>query len=254
MTRKSVSLSLSGGGARGLAHIGVIKAIEEFEMDVKAVSGTSAGAIVAYMLAAGLKSHEMADIAKKNKFYSAFKMSLSKIGLVSMENLTTIFKKYIEVSDFEKLEIPLHVSVTNLRSGSVEYIHKGNIHNAVVASCSIPMIFSPVTMNEELYADGGLIDNLPIEPLEKLDYDIIGVNIMGDGTGKIPDSFAQLVDRTIDIVAWQNTKRSLEKCKYPINILEAHKYGIFDFKKVDELVELGYNEALKIFKKEPDFA
>ena len=100
MTEKSVSLCLSGGGARGLAHIGVIKAIEEFEMNVKAVSGTSAGSIVAYMLAAGLKSHEMADIAKKHKFYSAFKMSLSKIGLVSMENLTTIFKKSIDVEVF----------------------------------------------------------------------------------------------------------------------------------------------------------
>ncbi len=253
MTGKSVSLCLSGGGARGLAHIGVIKAIEEFEMNVKAVSGTSAGSIVAYMLAAGLKSHEMVDIAKKHKFYSAFKMSLSKIGLVSMENLTTIFKKFIDVEEFENLKTPLYVAVSNLRTGDVEYIHKGNIHNAVVASCSIPMIFSPVKINNDLYADGGLTDNLPIKPLEDFEYDIIGVNIMGDGSGKTPDSFAKLVDRTIDIVAWQNTKRALSKCRYPINITEAQKYGIFDFKKVDELVELGYNEALKIFKKEPDF-
>ncbi len=254
MEKEAVSLSLSGGGARGLVHIGVIKAIEEFGIEVKAVSGTSAGSIVAYMLAAGLKSDEMADIAKKHKFYSAFKMSLSKIGLISIENLATIFNKSIEITDFEKLKTPLFVAVSNLRTGNVEYLNKGNIQKAVVASCSIPMIFSPVKIGEDLYADGGLTDNLPIKPLEDFDYDIIAVNIMGDGSGNKPDSFAQLVDRTIDIVAWQNTRRSLEKCKYPINILKAQKYGIFDFKKVDELVELGYQEAVKIFKEEPDFA
>lgn len=252
--KKEISLSLSGGGARGLAHIGVIKAIEEKGIEVKAVAGTSAGSIVAYMLASGLKSGEMADIAKKHKFYSAFKMSLSKIGIVSMENLTSIFKRSIRQKKFEDLEIPCYVCVSNLKTGTKEYISKGEVDKVVVASCSIPILFSPVKIGNTLYADGGLTDNLPIDPLIQHGYKIAAANVMGNGKGKQPDSFAQLVDRTIDIVALQTTLSALESSDYPINILKAQDYSIFDFKKVDELVELGYEEAMKVFEKEPEFA
>ncbi len=230
--------------------MGVVKALEENGIKIMAVSGTSAGSIVAFMIAAGLDSKTMINIAKRTKFYSAFKMTLSKIGLISMENLSEVFKKDISINDFKDVKIPLFVCATNLSTGNAEYINSGDIQKSVVASCSIPGIFHPFKINNVLYGDGGLADNLPVKPLKEFNYKIMGVNVIGDGSGKEPDSYAQLIDRTIDIVAWQNTRLSLEECDYQITMLETAKYGIFDFKKVDELVEIGYRATNKILQKE----
>lgn len=251
MRNESISLCLSGGGARGLAHIGIIKALEEYNVEVKAVSGASAGAIVAYLLAAGWTSEQMIQLAKKTKFYTAFKMTLSWTGLISLENLRQILNKDVKVQDFEGLKIPCYIAVTNMKSGDPEYISSGDILDAVVASCSIPLIFKPIRIGKNLYSDGGLGDNLPVKPLEQFDHKILGVNVIGKGRGKEPDSYAHMMDRTIDIIAWQNTKNSMKKCDLTISPEKTNDFGVFDFKKVDELVDVGYQKALEVFGKVP---
>lgn len=241
----SYALALSGGGARGMAHIGAIKAFEEKGIKIKAISGASAGSIVGYFLACGLESSRMIDIAKKTNFYSAFKVSFSKTGIVSIGNIRNILKKEVGIDSYENLDIPLHIGVTNLKSGECDYLNSGNVYDAIVASSSIPLIFNPVDINGNLYVDGGLSANLPVKPLLNSGYPLIGINVVGYGKGKKPDSYAQLIDRTIDIVAWHNTKESLEKCDIQITPEKTNDFGTFEFKKVDELVEVGYEETIR---------
>ena len=241
----SYALSLSGGGARGMAHIGAIKAFEEKGIEISSVAGASAGSIVGYFLAAGLKSSRMIDIARKTNFYSAFKVSFSKTGIVSIGNIRNILKKEVGIDSFGGLNIPLHIGVTNLQSGECDYLNEGNLYDAIVASCSIPLIFNPVEINGNMYVDGGLSSNLPVKPLLNSKSRIIGINVVGYGKGKKPDSYAQLIDRTIDIVAWHNTKESLEQCDIQITPVKTNEFGTFEFKKVDELVEVGYKETIR---------
>jgi NTE family protein len=248
MSQKKFTLALSGGGAKGLAHIGAIKAFEEFNIEIEAVSGTSAGSMVAYFLAAGLKSAEMQEIAKSTNFYSAFKVSFSKIGIVSIGNIKNILKKKVGVDKFEDLSMPLSIGVSNIKTGEAEYLESGDLYNSIVASCSIPLVFSPVKIGNNVYVDGGLTANLPIEPLMKYDFPMIGINVVGFGNGEAPESYAQLVERTIDIVAWQNTNSYLNKCDIKITPEKTNNYGTFDFKKVDELVDIGYEETKKVLK------
>lgn len=243
---KKISLCLSGGGAKGFAHIGVYKALQERSYEIQAVSGTSAGSIVAYFIAAGLSYEKMVEIARNTKFYSAFKFSLSPTGLVSLENISKILSKEVNISDYDKLNMPLYICATDIESGEAEYFSEGPIYKQIVASCSIPMIFKPIEIDGKMYVDGGLANNLPREVLKEHGFPIVGVNVVGHGDGKKPDSFVKLVDRTIDIISYQNTKDSFSECDIRIAPIIEDEVGTFEFKKLHKLVDIGYNEAIKV--------
>jgi NTE family protein len=172
-----IGVVLGGGGARGFAHLGAIKALEEKNIKPEIISGTSAGAIVGALLADGKGAEEVFDLLKDRGFFKYTRISLPKTGLLKLEGLKKELERHLTVKDLSELKTPLFVGVTNISAGKTEHFNKGPISEIVLASASIPVLFAPVEINGSLYSDGGIMDNLPAKPLAGKCKKIIGINV-----------------------------------------------------------------------------
>ncbi len=242
----TTGIAFSGGGARGIAHIGVLKALLENGIYPDRVSGTSAGAIVAALYAAGKKPDEILDFVKNSKNWKIFRLGLPNAGFAKLTYLREQLAELIGVDDFGALFIPLSVAISNLESGKLEIRDSGKLFDVVVASSSIPLVFQPVEIAGKLYVDGGLLCNLPAFPLIRKVSHIIGVNVMPNfhARKKSVGSFLGVSARCFEMSIWANTRPELKKCDWVIEPKEVHKYHIFQFQKYSELYEIGYESAM----------
>lgn len=238
---KSVGIALSGGGARGIAHIGVLQALEENGVSPDQVSGASAGAIVGALYSTGMAPREILKAFKSTPQYKIFRPTMGK-GLMDLSKLKRALSRQIPIDDFSALRKRLHVAVVNLNTGMCEYIGEGPLLDWVVASASVPIIFKPRKLQGSVYADGGLINNLPIEPLEGECDLLIGVNVTPLRYTARLNGLRPLINRTVDLVMWNGVERRLARCDLEIEP-EAHEFGFFETGKSDQLFEIGYQAA-----------
>ena len=159
-------LVLSGGGARGFAHLGVIQALNEAGIFPDVISGTSAGAIVGVLYADGYTPKEILMLMNWASRFDYMRPAMPREGLLQINGITKILKTSLRAKTFEDLKIPLFVAATDLNNGKAVYFSKGDIFDPVMASASIPVLFQPVKINDISYVDGGVLDNLPIRPIE----------------------------------------------------------------------------------------
>ncbi len=177
MKKYQVGIAMGGGGSRGFVHLGVYKALLELGIQPEVIAGTSAGAIAGSFLAAGISVDEVHARFRDKGIYKISRIHFPIDGFMVMDGLTKMLED-IKYKRIEDLPIPFIATVTNLNSGKVEYKAKGPLAEIVTASASIPMLFSPVEIDGKQYVDGGVFDNLPVEPLQKLCRKTIAVNIM----------------------------------------------------------------------------
>ena len=144
-----IGISLSGGGARGFAHIGVLKALEENDIFPDVIAGTSAGAIIGALYAAGKTPDEMLDFVRESSILKIFRVTLPNKGLTSLDYLRERLEEVLPVDDFASLQKELYVAVTNLKSGELEIIHHGLLHETIMASSAIPLVFKPVEIDRK---------------------------------------------------------------------------------------------------------
>jgi len=247
-----IGIALGGGGARGFAHLGVLKALEEEHILPDVISGVSSGAIVGAFIAFGKKPDEILEIMKDCNFLDYAKVSLPVTGFFTLGNFEENIKRHLSVSNFSDLKLPLYVAVTNLYSGSVEYLDKGLLIPAIQASCSIPVLFAPVEINRQLYVDGGLVDNLPYKPLVDKCDKIIAVNIF---THKKTDRIRNLIEvavRTFELSIGIDTGILQNKCDLLIEPTGLENFNILDSSRAEELYRIGYeycknNENIRKF-------
>ncbi len=241
-----IGLCLSGGGARGAAHLGVIKALMEHNIPIHAVSGASAGALMGAVYAAGNDYETMVQFLKEGSIFKTIRFGIPDRGLGNLKFLYKVLPKYIAHNNFESLEKKLFVTTTNLNRGKAHVWDSGELFDKVIASSAVPLAFSPVTINNEVHTDGGTMDNLPVAPLTtECDY-IIGVNLLPllEVGPKSLNSFMGVLGRTFDLAILANTAPNIARCDVCISPMKLHKYSIFDFGKVDEVIEIGYRSAL----------
>ena len=178
----SIGIALGGGGALGLAHIGVIKALEEYGLDPAVISGTSAGAIIGGMYCKGIEINKIEEIANsinRIKTLNLFSPKLQKGGIIDDENIINFLEEYMGETRIEDLEKKFVTVSVDINSGDIIYINEGSLVAAIRASISIPGIFLPYKSNGKLYVDGGLRSNLPLKVLDNYDPDhTIGVNVL----------------------------------------------------------------------------
>ncbi|MCW3805559.1 patatin-like phospholipase family protein [Plebeiibacterium marinum] len=249
-TDTEIGIALSGGGARGIAHIGVLKALEEFDMVPDKIAGTSMGAIVGVMYAAGFNADEIASVLKTEKIYKWFKVEWFHAGLLSLAGVKEILFKYIGYNEFERLKKPYWVCVSNLNSGKGEIVNKGTgLLDWVIASASVPVLFTPVPINGSSYVDGGLFHNLPAEALVSDCNTIVGSNVMPVNREENVESVKQVGDRVFNLAIAQNTWHSRTYCDFYIESRAIRKFPTWDYSKVDELIDVGYDSACKVIKK-----
>jgi NTE family protein len=246
MEQYKIGICLSGGGMRGIAHIGVLKALEEHGIHPEIVSGTSAGSIIGAMYAAGKTPEEMLDFVKKSNLFKVFKPGFPLNGLTSLTYLAERLEKYIEFDSFEKLKKPLFIYTTNLNTGEESRFNQGALFDKIMASCSIPMIFKPVEIKGELHCDGGLVNNLPAKDIHRHAKVIIGSNVLPieDRTNRSLDSFIGVISRLFEIVPNVNARSQAKYCDVLIEPHGLSEYHFFAIEKADKIFEKGYETAL----------
>ena len=245
---KKVGLALSGGGIRGVAHLGVMQALTDHGIKFTHISGTSAGAIAAAFFAEGYSPKEILQIIKETRLLKLLRPAIGSAGLVSILRARFLIEKYIPHNSFQKLKTHITIASVDLGEGKLVYFTDGELDMAILASCCLPGIFRPIIINDHMYVDGGILNNFPVEPLVG-NCDLI----IGSSCNHLPvvteiKSFGGLVDRAamIAINASLNTHKNL--CDIVIEPHGLGGYGIFDTDAADEIYMIGYEEGLKAMK------
>ncbi|MBA2341494.1 MAG: patatin-like phospholipase family protein, partial [Pyrinomonadaceae bacterium] len=182
--RPRIGLALSGGAARGIAHVGVLKVLEEHNVQVDYIAGTSAGAVVAGAYAAGLSLAELEDFARKMRWRDMGRVALSKLGIQHNERMGEFIRARFPVTRFEDLKIPLAIVATDLTTGeAVTLKDEGDLAFAIRASCALPGWYVPLTDERgRQLVDGGLVANVPTAAARALGADVvIAVDVNAEG-------------------------------------------------------------------------
>lgn len=245
---KTIGLVLSGGGVRGMAHIGVLRALEEREISANMVSGSSVGALVAALYANEVPVQDMLAFFKETPLFKYNFITILKPGLVDTERYFKVFKEYFPENSFEALKRKLHIVATNLQEGAAQFFHEGELILPLLASAALPPVFGPVTINNCLYADGGILNNFPVEPLlGKVDF-IIGsnVSVIKKVNKKAISSSFQLANRTTDLMINAINHHKIGQSNLVIEPQELESIGVLDKAGIEKAYVLGYEHASRI--------
>ena len=238
-----IGLALSGGGARGIVHIGVIEALHKYGIRPEIISGASAGALVGVFYAAGMEPLQILELVKSNKVVKMFKWQLPSNGLIDIEKILSLLETNIKKDDFSCLKKPFYCSVVNLNSGLTEIENEGKLFQWVLASASIPVIFEPQIINGFTYVDGGLLNNLPVDCIRDQCRILIGVHVNHNGPVENISGIKAVAERAVRLTMSQNVRESLAKCDFVIEPPQTRKFNTFDFDKADEIFRIGFEET-----------
>lgn len=241
-----IGLVLSGGGARGIAHLGVIKALIEMGIGFDHIAGTSAGAITGAFLAEGYSPEESLKIIESSSFVRRLRPAWSRMGLLRLDTIVDIYRQYIPHDSFEGLQIPLHVVAVELNDGEQVVFEKGELIRPVLASCCLPGIFEPFLINRKQYVDGGVLNNLPVDVIENKVDVLIGSHCNVLGPRKPVTSMRGVIERSLVLAVQSKTKERFAKCNVLIEPPQLAQYSTADIKKARELFRIGYQHTLSM--------
>jgi NTE family protein len=239
---KPVNLILSGGGARGIAHLGVIKCLLENDLIINAISATSAGAIAGAFIAKGLSPDEVLEIAAENAAFNVRRPPFN-LGFFSKKNVENVLKKYFTEDSFSELKMPLYVAATNLNNGSTDYFSSGKLIEALLASSALPVVFPAIEINGYQYLDGGLLNNLPVEPFLDAEYDRVGVHVNPVGVKEHLSSTFRIIERSMELAVYKNIHTRKVHCDLFIEPPALRQFTTYDFPKAKEIFNVGYEYA-----------
>jgi NTE family protein len=259
---KKIGLALSGGGARGFAHVGVLKVLDELGVKPTHVSGCSMGSIIGALYCIGFSAEQIERKIDEITIKKIVKLLLSRKP--SSSKIEHFLNVLFEEKNFEDLLIPLYVNAVDINTGEEVIFNKGNLAKAVRASIAIPMIFKPAVINGRVLVDGGIKNNLPVDILiEQKIYRIIGsyVNntdsggtvieeVGNDGKSRKSPSFAKILDKSIAII--QSNKNIINYYRKACDVFidpNLEKYGMLDFSKKNKIMKIG-NRVAKQHKKD----
>lgn len=247
-----IGLVLSGGGMRGIAHIGAIKALEEHGVFATHIAGTSAGAVVGALYAYGYNWKEMLKFFKSIQIVDFKKYALNKPGFIDAEKFYSDFKIFLKEDSFSALKKKLTITATNVLSGKLEIFNTGELIKPVIASAAFPGIFAPVKIKDSYYIDGGTLNNFPIEPLKKTCDKIIGVYVNGfkeDLTIQDLKHSHNVMERAFKLKSVKEDIAKFDEYDLIIFPKELSKFGTFDKKYLNEIFEIGYNYTNEVLKR-----
>lgn len=244
MINQKIGLALGGGGARGAAHLGVIKHFEELGLRPDALSGTSAGAIVAALYAFG---NSLEDIKKDISQLKAAKVSslrINELGLFANENLEKMLTQRLGADvKIEDATIPLAIQTTDIETGESVLITKGKLTPAVLASSCVPGIYIPQKIDGRILVDGGLSENVPLSGLRELNSQItIAVNLNGNENYRRPDSIIDILSNALDIAIDNQTRSQISEADIKIS-MDLTQYSRFQVEDMDKLLIEGEKSA-----------
>ena len=287
-SEEKVGLALSGGGSRGLAHIGILKVLDELNIKVDFIAGTSMGAVVGGLYAMGYSADQIEDMILNTDLDNIFDEAVSRedlyIGekrwmpyanyyfdlddkfhpglpeaLFSGSKLINMLYDYTyatsNINDFNKLPIPFRCVATNIITGEMKIFDNGNLHEVMRASMSVPSILEPMELNDEFYIDGGIKANMPSEIVQDMGANfIIGFQLNSELRSKENlNNLIKVLDQTINFSMTDNVKKSIELCDILIKpeLFEISNYDFNDKKKIIDMGEIAARKHINELKKLP---
>ena len=282
--KKKIALVLSGGGARGLAHIGAIETLESHGYEITSIAGCSMGALIGGMYAAG-KLPEVKDwvlALDRRKVLSLVDFSLSLTHLVKGDRLMEALKEIVPDVNIEDLPIPYTAVATDWNSGKEVVFDHGSLYDAIRASISIPLFLNPVRREDMLLVDGGLVNSLPLNRVVRHSGDLLfGINVSThDYQGEllmqqfverkllsksmpaavmnrimkhfegININYVTLLMRTIAIMLEQNTRQQILISRPDLVVqVPMKRYGVFDFDKAAAILQIGKHRTSRALRR-----
>lgn len=246
--KHKLGLVLSGGGVKGAAHIGALKALAEHGVDATCISGTSAGAIIGALYAAEKSADEIFDIFQNSHLFSLSRFAFGKPGFIDIEKFVPYFQDHLSKDDFKFLSKEVFITATDLVKATAKIFDSGSLITAMLASSAFPLVFSPLRVKDALYADGGIINNFPVEPLIGKCESILGVYvspIKKIGLSKLTSSWS-VMERAYQISNRYASLQKMAQCDWVIHPQELERFGTFDMNKAGQIFEIGYESTLEM--------
>lgn len=243
MERPKIGLALGAGGARGFAHLGVIKVLQEEGIPIDMIAGSSMGALIGSFYGAGLNMHTLYRFATvfKRKYYLDF--TVPKMGLLAGNRIGELIKLFTHGKLIEQLNIPIAIIAADLQTGGKVVFKQGPVADAVRASISIPGVFVPHEVNGRLLVDGGVVDRVPISVVKEMGADIvIAVDVLGVNTELEITSIYDVIIQSLDILQLELMKTS----KITADVLIKPQVGTYSaqaFTNTEEIIKIGEEEA-----------
>ena len=247
-----LGIALSGGGAKGFAHLGILEALNENGIYPEIISGTSAGAFAGVLYADGYTPKEIISFFQKKVFREFAEFAIPHGGFFKNEGFRSFLKKHLRAKHFEDLKIPLRVVTTDIEYGETYVFSSGPLIPSVIASCSVPIIFRPVEIDGHYYVDGGLFKNFPVSTIRKECKKIIGVNVSPLMKSEYKSSIKYIAERSFHYMSVSNTLLDRNLCDYLIESDALFKYSMFDLEHVEEIYQAGYDLANEFLETNKD--
>jgi NTE family protein len=238
-------LVLSGGGTRGFAHLGVLKALEEYGLKPDIITAVSAGAIAAALYADGKSPEEILELLTSQKVMQYLNIAVPRQGFIQMNGFEKVLNMHLKARRIEDLAIKVKIYAVNMNSGLYTCFDKGPLAPAIKASSSIPIIFPPVKIGDDYFVDGGLINNFPLEPLVGKCKRIIGVNVNPLMPVEKLNTLRRVVERTLQLNVRHHTSERRKLCDLFIEPEGISKFGMMDLNSGPEAFRMGYDTTVQ---------
>jgi len=239
-SRAGIGLALGGGFARGFAHLGVLQVLEQHQIPISHIAGTSVGSILGAAYASGAPLAKIIETCRTLRFRDIARWRVSRLGLASNQRLESLIERVFDSRQFEDLRIPLSVVATDLTSGDPVVFTQGNLVDAIRASCAFPGLFEPVKIGTRCLADGGLVAPVPTRAARELGAAVVlGVSVgMQDGHRGAPTNIFQVVSRAVNAAQ----KHQLEVWERHADLVlrpDVQSLAWDDFDRADEAIAAG---------------
>jgi NTE family protein len=249
--KKRFGLALGGGAARGFAHIGVLKALDEAGLKPAFVAGTSVGSLIGALCCAGLSWQRIWQEAEDLDWPDLVKVTMPTMGLVNADKLETLVDRLVEGKSIEDLPVPFQAVAVDLVSGREIVLASGPLGRAVRASCSIPGIFTPLDDGGRLLADGGIVNNLPARQVREMGADyVVAVDLAHSGWDqqKKPSNLLEVLFAST-FIFMGNTGAQGRQASDLLVVPELAGFAFHDMSRKQEMLDLGYQAMQPHLKK-----
>lgn len=247
-----LGVCLSGGGARGFAHIGAMRALRELGLVPDIIAGVSAGSVVAAFYSAGLLNDDgndpLLNLFTDASFRDFAEMHVPRESFFSLNRFEAHLRRLIPYRNIEDLPMKTVIGATDLDLGMKKAFTEGPLAERIVASCSIPIVFEPVTIDGHRYVDGGVLHNMPSWAIRHLCDRLIGINCSPMYRSTPAKNIIEIAQRSYALMSKHNVIPDLEICDIVVNLTEVADHQAFDLNSLSLLVEAGYLTTLRTLR------
>lgn len=238
-----IGFALSGGFIKGFAHLGVMQALREHDINPDIISGVSAGALVGAFCADGNEPYRVLDFFAGHKFQDLAKLVVPKKGLFDLCEFIDFLKSNLKAKCIENLKVPFIITATDLDNGKSVQFRNGELAVRIAASCCMPVLFAPVCIDGTHYVDGGVFMNLPVSSIRRECEKVVAINVSPLVANEYKMNIVNIAMRSYNFMFRANTFSQRESCDLLIEPYNLHGYSNHELEKAEEIFEQGYNTA-----------